>query len=257
VYGCTHTTQKPEAVTPDIGALCHTRDVNRSTPTESEPISESRRARKKRTRADLLQAALLLLKDKSFSSLSLREVSRGAGVVPTAFYRHFASMEELGLALVDESFRTLRQMIRSARSEANYEHVIRSSVEILVRHVHENRLHFRFIARERFGGVSALRHAIRSEIRLFSSELATDLARFPYLNAWSTEDLQMMAGLIVNSMVSTAEEILDLPIDSPEVEDEIIRTVEKQLRLVAIAVPHWRSAVSAPNSTSGSRTRTQ
>ncbi len=128
---------------------------------------------------------------------------------PTAFYRHFATMEELGLALVDESFRTLRQMIRSARAEANAEHVIRRSVEILVHHVHEHRLHFRFIARERFGGVNALRQAIRGEIRLFSSELATDLARFPYLNAWSTEDLQMMAGLIVNAMVSTAEGILD------------------------------------------------
>jgi AcrR family transcriptional regulator len=222
---------------------------------ESEPVSQSRRVRKERTRADLLQAALLLLKATSFSSLSLREVTREAGVVPTAFYRHFGSMEELGLALVDESFRTLRQMIRSARSAANAEHVIRSSVKILVQHVHANRLHFRFIARERFGGVSALRQAIRSEIRLFSSELATDLARFPYLNAWSTEDLQMVASLIVNAMVSTAEEILDLPIDRPEVEDEIARTVEKQLRLVALGVPHWRSTGGAPMSTSGPRSR--
>jgi len=209
-------------------------------------VVKSRRERKLRTRADLLRAAQVLLKDNGFSGLSLREVSREAGVVPTAFYRHFASMEELGLALVDESFRTLRQMLRAARSETNPDHVIRSSVEILVRHVHEHRLHFRFVARERFGGVGALRQAIRSEIRLFSSELATDLTRFPYLNAWRTEDLQMMAGLIVNAMVSTAEEILDVAIDSAEVEDEIVRTVEKQLRLIALATPHWRSSGSAP-----------
>ena len=215
-------------------------------PVRSEPVLTSRRERKQRTRADLLQAALALLEDNGFSGLSLREVSREAGVVPTAFYRHFASMEELGLALVDESFRTLRQMLRAARSETNPDHVIRSSVEILVRHVHEHRLHFRFIARERFGGVGALRQAIRSEIRLFSSELATDLTRFPYLNTWSTEDLQMIAGLIVDAMVSTAEEILDVPIDSAEVEDEIVRTAEKQLRLVALATPHWRSTDSAP-----------
>jgi hypothetical protein len=58
----------------------------------------------------------------------------------------------------------------------------------------------------------------------------------------------MMAGLIVNTMVSTAEEILDMPTDDPRVEDEIVRTVERQLRLVAVAVPHWRSRieVSAP-----------
>lgn len=220
--------------------------MNSRTPIGPEPVSVSRRERKQRTRADLLQAALRLLKEKSFSSLSLREVSREAGVVPTAFYRHFTSMEELGLALVEESFRTLRQMLRSARAETNPDQIIRSSVEILVRHVHENRLHFRFIARERFGGVSALRQAIRTEIRLFSSELATDLARFPYLSAWSTEDLQMMAGLMVNLMVSTTEEILDVPIANAEAEEEIVRTVEKQLRLVAVATPHWRSAGTPP-----------
>jgi AcrR family transcriptional regulator len=246
VYSCAQNTQKAELVTQWVGELCHTCDVNSRTPIGPEPVSVSRRERKQRTRADLLQAALRLLKEKSFSSLSLREVSREAGVVPTAFYRHFASMEELGLALVEESFRTLRQMLRSARAETNPDQIIRSSVEILVRHVHENRLHFRFIARERFGGVSALRQAIRTEIRLFSSELATDLARFPYLNAWSTEDLQMMAGLMVNLMVSTTEEILDVPIASAEAEDEIVRTVEKQLRLVAVATPHWRSAGTQP-----------
>jgi AcrR family transcriptional regulator len=224
--------------------------VHSRTPTREASL-DSRQARKQRTREDLLQAALVLLKDESFSSLSLREVTREAGVVPTAFYRHFTSMEELGLALVDESFRTLRQMIRSARLETNPEHVIRSSVQILVRHVHEHRLHFLFIARERFGGVGALRQAIRTEIRLFTSELATDLARFPYLNTWSTEDLQMIAGLMVHLMVSTAEEILDVPVASAESEDEIVRRVEKQLRLVAVAAPHWRSAAGAPTGEPG------
>ncbi len=187
-------------------------------------------------------AALRLLEEKSFSGLSLREVTRAAGVVPTAFYRHFESMEELGLALIDESFRTLREMIRSARSDTSrYEHVISASVEILVRHVHANRLHFRFIARERFSGVAALRHAIRSEIRLVASELAVDLARFPYLSEWSTEDLNVMASLLVNSMVSTVEAVLDAPPGSAEAEAEIIRTAEKQLRMVVIGAPAWKS----------------
>ena len=149
----------------------------------------TRQERKRRTRQALLDAALELLEEQSFSSLSLRQVTRAAGIVPTAFYRHFDDMEELGLALIDESFRTLRAMIRAARSDPRtYERVIRTSVEILVRHVHEHDDHFRFIARERFGGVAVLRHAIRSEIRLFASELAIDLARFPYLDRWTSEE---------------------------------------------------------------------
>jgi AcrR family transcriptional regulator len=203
----------------------------------------ARQARKQRTRQALLDAALELLEEQSFSSLSLRQVTRAAGVVPTAFYRHFDDMEELGLALIDESFGTLREMIRAARADRRtYEHAIRHSVEILVAYVHGHATHFRFIARERFGGVAALRHAIRGEIRLFASDLATDLARFPYLDRWSTEDLQLLAGLMVNSMVATAEAILDAPPKSPTAEAEIVATAGRQLRMITLGVPQWRSS---------------
>jgi AcrR family transcriptional regulator len=204
--------------------------------------THTRQEQKQHTREALLNSALELLEAESFDSLSLRQVTRGAGIVPTAFYRHFESMEALGLALVDDSFRTLRHMIRSARSgPTTYEGAIRRSVEILVRHVHEHRLHFRFIVRERYGATGVLGRAIRNEIRLFSSELATDLARFPYLDEWTTEDLNMVASLIVNAMVSTAEGILEVPIENPDAEEEIVRTAEKQLRLVLLGVPQWRS----------------
>ncbi len=205
--------------------------------------SATRQERKQLTRRALLDAALELLEGQSFSSLSLRRVTRRAGIVPTAFYRHFDDMEELGLVLIDESFRTLRAMIRAARTDPRtYEHVIRTSVEILVGYVHEHDTHFRFIARERFGGVAALRHAIRSEIRLFASDLAIDLARFPYLDRWSTEDLQLLAGLMVNTMVSIAEAILDAAPQDPLAEAEIVATAERQLLMVALGVPEWRSA---------------
>jgi AcrR family transcriptional regulator len=202
----------------------------------------TRQQSKQRTRQALLDAALELLEGQSFSSLGLRQVTRAAGIVPTAFYRHFDDMEELGLVLIDESFRTLRAMIRSARADPRTEeHVIRNSVEILVSYVHEHDTHFRFIARERFGGVAALRHAIRSEIRLFAGDLATDLARFPYLDRWTTEDLQLLAGLMVNAMVSTAEAILDAPPKDPTAEAEIIATAGRQLRMITLGVPQWRS----------------
>ncbi len=202
----------------------------------------TRQERKQRTRRALLDAALALLEEQSFSSLSLRRVTRAAGVVPTAFYRHFDDMEELGLVLIDESFRTLRAMIRAARADPRtYERAIRNSVEVLVSYVHEHDTHFRFIARERFGGVAALRHAIRGEIRLFASDLATDLARFPHLDGWSTEDLQLLAGLLVNAMVSTAEAILDAPPKDPTAEAEIVTTAGRQLRMITLGIPEWRS----------------
>lgn len=190
-----------------------------------------------------MRSAFALLERKSFSSTSLRELTREAGVAPSAFYRHFADMEELGLALVEESFASLRGMLREARSDPErYQLAIRGSVEILVKHVHSNRPQFLFLMRERFGGAAGIRHAIRSELRLFSSELATDLSRFPYLREWDTEDLQTMAGLIVNTMVSTAEGILEIPAETPELEEGVIRTAERQLLLVALGAPSFKSA---------------
>jgi AcrR family transcriptional regulator len=216
------------------------------------PESASREQRKQRTRQALLDAALELLEDRSFSSLSLRQVTRSAGVVPTAFYRHFDDMEELGLALIDESFRTLREMIRAARTDLPPSaHVIRNSVEILVAYVHAHETHFRFIGRERFGGVAALRQAIRVEIRLFASDLASDLGRFPYLDRWNTEDLQLLAGLMVNAMVSTAEAILDAPPKSRAAEDEIMATARRQLRMITLGVPEWRSAAPGRPASAG------
>jgi AcrR family transcriptional regulator len=207
------------------------------------PGSATRQERKQLTRQALLDSALELLEEQSFSSLSLRQVTGAAGVVPTAFYRHFDDMEELGLALIDESFRTLRAMIRAAREDPRTnDHVIRNSVELLVGYVHEHETHFRFIARERFGGVAALRQAIGVEIRLFASDLATDLARLPYLERWSTEDLQLLAGLMVNAMVSTAEAILDAPPKNPTAEAEVIAAARRQLQMVTLGIPQWRSS---------------
>ena len=217
--------------------------MNVRTPESPTPETTTRQERKQRTRQALLDAALGLLEEQSFSSLSLRQVTRSAGVVPTAFYRHFDDMEELGLVLIDESFRTLREMIRAARTDPGPdEHVIRRSVEILVNYVHAHDTHFRFIARERFGGLATLRQEIRVEIRLFSSDLAIDLARFPYLERWSTEDLQLLAGLMVNAMVSIAEAILDAPPKDPTAEHEIIAAAARQLRMITLAVPQWRSS---------------
>jgi len=203
--------------------------------------SPSREERKEATRRAIIAAALKLLQDRSFSSLSLREVTREVGIVPAAFYRHFESMEALGLVLIDESFRTLRDTLRGARAgRLDPNRVIESSVEIVVASITERREHWRFIYRERSGGVTVLRYAIRTELRLITSELATDLARFTGLNTWSTEDLNVLATLFVNSMIVIAEAIEDA--QTAEALEDIRRTAVKQLRMITIGIAGWRSS---------------
>lgn len=209
-----------------------------------EDPSLTREERKAATRRAIIDAALRLLDERSFSGLSLREVTREAGIVPAAFYRHFESMEALGLVLIDESFRSLREMLRTARTgELDLNRIIESSVDILTASVTEQREHWRFIGRERSSGVTVLRYAIRTEIRLITSELATDLARFPGgLNTWSTEDLNILASLFVNAMIIIAEALEDA--QDAEAVAEIKRTAVKQLRMIAVGIAGWRSTTS-------------
>ena len=207
-------------------------------------MSESagtRSERKEATRRAILDAALRLSVETGLAGLSLRSVAKAVGVVPTAFYRHFASIEELGIALVDEAFPSLRQVLGDLRREMEVHRVIHDSVEILARNVREQREHFLFIARERVGGLPAVREAIRHELGLFERELAMDVARLPGVSEWSADDIRVLANLIVGSMVETAEAIITAPVGRPDVEREIVRTAETQLRMVVVGAANWRS----------------
>ncbi|MFF0814486.1 TetR family transcriptional regulator [Rhodococcus sp. NPDC003318] len=203
--------------------------------------TESRAERKERTRAALLDGALGLLADRSLSGLSLREVARSAGIVPTAFYRHFASMDELGVALVEDSMRMLRRMLREARRDPAPRDA-RTSLDILVRQVRANDGQFRFLSRERYGGVTEVRQAIASELRLFSIELSSDLGRNPALADWPTSDRDMAADLIVSVMMTTVIDLLE--VTGPD-EDVVVDRAERQLRLIVIGMGGWRPATSS------------
>lgn len=202
----------------------------------------SRQQQKERTRDAILAAALELSLDRGFAQISLRQVARQAGIVPTAFYRHFESMEKLGLDLVEQSFATLRQMIRDSQRDPHvFVNIIDSSADVLVRVVKENKAHFAFIARERFGGQGAVRQAIRHELDLFVSELAVVLARLPNIENWSSEDVHMVSGLFVRNMVSNAEQVVEMPDNRPDLEQQIKDGARRQMRLIVIGFKDWRS----------------
>ncbi|MEU0266127.1 TetR family transcriptional regulator [Nocardioides sp. NBC_00850] len=206
--------------------------------TGAEP--ESRAERKLRTRRAILDATLELCTDSSLTALSLRQVAKQVGIVPTAFYRHFDSIESLGLALVEESFDSLRDLFRDVRRNARADQdIVDGSIDALVDHVHRRRDHFGFIARERVAGPRSVRDAIRREIELCERELATDLALMTGTDTWTAKDLHVLSSLFVTVLVATAEQILSTT--RPEQEEQIVATVRTQLRMLLIGVYQWRS----------------
>jgi AcrR family transcriptional regulator len=209
----------------------------------TEPLpSASRQEQKERTRQAILSAALDLALAQGFAQISLRQVARHAGIVPTAFYRHFESMDVLGLALVEQSFSTLRRMIREAQRDPKvFDNIIDAAADVLVEAVKQSKSHFAFVARERVGGSEAVRRAIQHELDLFVSELAVVLARLPNIDTWSSDDVQMVSRLFVRNMVSNAEEVVDMPDGRPDLEERIKEGARRQMRLIVIGFKDWRS----------------
>lgn len=210
----------------------------------------TRDERKLRTRASLLDAALSLMSQgRSFTSLGLREITREAGVVPTSFYRHFHDMDELGLALVEEGGLALRQMLRKARKDAApVGDVIRRSVLIYKQYLGEHRMNFMFIAGERSGGSPVIRHALRNQVNLFVQEMAQDLRRLNFLPHLSTATLHLLCGLVVNTMLNAASDILDTPPGEPRLEQELVDNFVRQLRLIFLGALNWKEPPPKPAS---------
>lgn len=210
------------------------------------PELATRDERKQRTRASLLDAALTLMdQGRSFTSLGLREITREAGVVPTSFYRHFRDMDELGLALVDEGGAMLRQLLREARKEAApVGDIIRRSVLIYKQFLEGRRMNFMFIAGERSGGSPVIRSAIRNQVNLFTIEMSQDLRRLNFLPHLSTATLQLLCGLVVNTMLNAASDILDMPPDEPQLEEELVSNFVRQLRMIFLGAMNWKEAAA-------------
>lgn len=209
----------------------------------TQPVQvASRQEQKERTRQAILAAALEIARTEGFAQVSLRQVAKQAGVVPTALYRHFESKDELGLALVEQSFSTLRRMIRDAQRDPQvFDHIIDAAAEVLVETVKQSKAHFAFVARERVSGSDAVRRAIRHELELFVSELAVVLARLPNIENWTSDDVHMVSRLFVRNMVSNAEEVVEMPDGRPDLEEQIKEGARRQMRLIVLGFRDWRS----------------
>ncbi|MBC8212458.1 MAG: HTH-type transcriptional repressor FabR [Gammaproteobacteria bacterium] len=137
-------------------------------------MSGNRAQQKQKTRYRIIDAAFnLLSQERSYSSLSLREVTREAGIAPTSFYRHFDDMEALGLTLVDEGGLALRQLMREARQRLQGRgSVIQISVETFMEFIENSPQVFRLLLQERSGTTFAFRQAVFRELQYFVTELA-------------------------------------------------------------------------------------
>jgi AcrR family transcriptional regulator len=81
------------------------------------PPGPDRRVR--RTRDRLGEALVELIQEKRFDDISVREVSRKAGVGRSTFYAHFPDKEALFLAEIDDGLRAMASSLSRAREPSD------------------------------------------------------------------------------------------------------------------------------------------
>jgi AcrR family transcriptional regulator len=192
-----------------------------------------RAEQKQQTRQALMDAALSLMDSgRGFGSLSLREVSRTAGIVPTGFYRHFDDMDQLGLALVAEVDATFRSTLREVRrSQFETGSIVEAS---------SNRNQFLFLAREQYGGSQAVRQAIGCLRQQIIDDLAADLKlmnRTPHLDGPA---LDVLSDLVVKTVFATLPELIDPPIESLPAHLTPEAKMTQQMRFIFVGAKGWQ-----------------
>ncbi|MCF4166608.1 TetR family transcriptional regulator [Zavarzinia compransoris] len=214
------------------------RDDGADTPSEA-PTEKGQR-----TRRALADAALSLLSDgRGFEALSLREVTRRAGVVPAAFYRHFKDMEDLGLTIVDDCGRLLREMLREVRqARLPTDDTVRQSVMVFWMYVRANPQYFR-IAANRYGRNSAMGRAIRGEVDLFVDEMAKDVRAQGTVDHLSEATLRNVCSLVVHTMLNAAVDILEATEADPAAARRLVEDFVQQVQIIFIGANAWRDAM--------------
>lgn len=190
----------------------------------------TRAEQKLKTRQAIIDAALDLSKDKGFPALSLREVTRQAGIAPATFYRHFVDMEDLGLALVDQVSLILRQIMRQARHRIKVKgSVISTSIDTFMEFVENYPNLLRLLNTDVASGPKQFRESIARETRRFAEELIDDLStpqqaeRQPL--AYIPEVAEMMVLMVFNQGVAALE------MNASE-RKELVKKLNIELRIV-------------------------
>lgn len=165
----------------------------------------------------LMEAALRLAAiSRSLSGLGLRELAREAGLNPNTFYRHFKTVDDLGLAMIADMAARIRQPLRNLRIEAAQraelgaptelifgidlargQRVCRETVELFFDYVAKNPQAFIVGVRELHGSSKVLREALEQIMDDFANDMAEDLGKLQLL-----PNLEPAAIRQVSSMIS-------------------------------------------------------
>ncbi|WP_019518890.1 TetR family transcriptional regulator [Faucicola boevrei] len=213
-------------------------------PTTPKKNRTPRTQKKRQTRQGFFQAVLdLSFAGHAFSSLSLRHVSRQVGVVPTAFYRHFSDMDELGASLVNEELGSallaLREHLQLGKTRT-HDNQISTSVKLFFESVDKSPLYWHFIVSERYGGNPVVQQALEQQIRIFVESLSDDLGVQPAFKNLSQEIRLLIADMGVNLFFSWVYNWLKFGNEQTAEKSAYLQRATEQAKVLFYGVSNWK-----------------
>ena len=195
----------------------------------------SRSDRKEATRRRILAAALQLVEDgRSPDALGLREVARAAGMAAPSIYNHFADMDELGLALVDDCLLRLRAVARGARKEIvnqETEVALRSLLGQFGKAVDHFEPVLRLLIMQWFNPNPEYRRTIRRELSIMRREMAADMRDAAERRGQADNKYEVESDAIFSLLITYVLNILDMP---EEKREKRLAILERQMLMVVV-----------------------
>lgn len=198
-------------------------------------LSRQRTGRKEATRQRILAAALQLVEEgRSPSELGLREVARAADMAAPSIYNHFADMDELGVALVDECLMRLRSAVRSARklmANKNIEQTLKLLLQQFLLYINEFEPVLRLLIMQWFNPNLQYRKTIRREMSIMRKDFAENMKQSAITKGVDRGDFALESDAIFSLLITYILNVMDM--DKPKRQKRLI-ILEQQMLMIVI-----------------------
>jgi AcrR family transcriptional regulator len=204
--------------------------MSRSKATE-EKGAESPEAKPAATggRQRLIAAALRLGASKrSLQVLGLRELAREAGLNPNTFYRHFASLEQLSQAIIDELGRDIRTNLRGIRRtvQSPLAEATPRTIEYVFDYALRNPDAFTVAVRELHGATPALREALQRMIADVAQEMVEDVQFLNITPGLHVDTLREISRVVVTQVFLQTLDYIEQPERRAQILRETVRFID-------------------------------
>lgn len=161
----------------------------------------------------LIDAALKLSAEKrSFSNLGLRELAREANLNPNTFYRHFESLDDLGICVIEEIGAVLSEGIQEAQRQSfDPRKVNEQGLSIFFDFVLQYQNALIVAACERYSTSTAIRDALENRLERFAEELANNIAKLGGLTVLPRETIGEVMHHVTHHCFRVAVDYIEQP----------------------------------------------